>query len=78
MKTFDKNKAIIAQKKYVTDNCLPHFAPLSGNCYACKKSIYDVQEIQYGDRKHSTGISVETASSSLITGCPHCCRSYCD
>lgn len=55
---------IKAQKKYTTKHGLPHFAPHSGKC-SCGKQIYEK-------------IDIETASSSLITGCPHCNRSYCD
>ncbi|HHT04525.1 MAG TPA: hypothetical protein GX005_09445 [Bacteroidales bacterium] len=25
-----------------------------------------------------TGITLEMAGKELITGCPHCCRTYCD
>lgn len=28
--------------------------------------------------EYTTGISVEKAATSLVTGCPHCYRSYCD
>lgn len=61
-------KAIEAQEKYCSKNKLPHFAPHNGNCYICGKNIYEGQ----------LAISVEQASSSLITGCPYCGRSYCD
>ena len=54
---------------------LPHFAPLNGICFACKRDIYQAYEI--GTRE-SKGIDIERAGKELITGCPHCYRSYCD
>jgi len=54
-----------AQKAYTIKEQLPHFAPTDGVCWNCGKQIY-------------TGISLEKASTQLITGCPHCHRSYCD
>lgn len=35
--------------------------------------LLDSPELEY-----TTGITVEKAATSLITGCPHCNRSYCD
>jgi hypothetical protein len=72
--TFDATKASEAQRDYCKTKNAPHFAPIDGRCYKCGKNIY----VQYdrGDRK--SGISVERAGASLITGCPHCSRSYCD
>ena len=57
---------IETQKKYCKDNKAPHFAPEDGFCYNCGKQIY------------ADGRSIEYASKNLITGCPHCHRSYCD
>lgn len=54
-----------AQVKYITRQKLPHFAPPNGVCWCCYRQIYDC-------------ISYKRASTSLITGCPHCHRSYCD
>lgn len=73
-KTFDSAKARKAQADLCKEKNYPHFAPLSGVCWNCKKDIY--QQIDRGTYK--TGISVEQATESLITGCPHCNRSYCD
>lgn len=53
----------------------PHFAPMSGRCFKCNRDIY--QAYMIGDWE-SKGINVERASKELITGCPHCNRSYCD
>lgn len=73
-KTFNTNEACKAQKKYQDDNNHPDFAPRDGSCFRCCRNIYT--EIDHGDYK--TGISVEDAGKSLITGCPHCHYSYVD
>lgn len=57
--------AITAQKQYCRDNKAPHFAPEDGFCWSCGKQIY-------------TRIDEQQAGKDLITGCPHCNRSYCD
>jgi len=72
--TFNVNEAIQAQKKLCIENYYPHFVPNDGRCYNCKKQIYE--QIQRGN--FTTGISLEKAKAGLITGCPHCNRSYCD
>lgn len=72
--TFDVKLACEAQAKYVKEKGYPHFAPTSGRCYDCGRNIYS--QIVNGDYK--SGYSVERASSELITGCPHCLRSYCE
>ena len=61
----DVRKAIAEQKQYCKEHHDPHFAPQDGFCWSCGKQIY---VNGYEDR----------ASSELITGCPHCHRSYCD
>ena len=43
----------------------PYFAPKDGFCWSCGEQIYE-------------RISWEQARHELITGCPHCSRSYCD
>ena len=58
-------KAMKAQKEYCEKNHLPYFAPSRGVCFSCGQNIY-------------TKIGVWTAGHELITGCPHCCRSFCD
>lgn len=57
--------AIAAQKQYCKNNKAPHFAPEDGFCWSCGKQIY-------------TRIDEKQAGKDLITGCPHCSRSYCD
>lgn len=74
MEHFNKQKAIIAQKEYCEKSGNPHFAPSDGNCWACRMNIYDKKT--KGDNEY--GVTVERAAKGLITGCPHCHRSYCD
>jgi len=73
---FDRASAISAQEKYCKEKGYPHFAPRNGRCWHCGRNFYDEVEHPGGVRR--TGISVERAGSELITGCPHCNRSYCD
>ena len=76
MATFDKEKAIEAQKKLCKEKGYPNFAPNKGICWKCGRNIYE--ELTIGERNYKTGISVEKAGEELVTGCPHCKRSYCD
>jgi len=60
----------------------PHFAPESGLCWSCRKQIYEpltrkMRGFKMEIIEVTTGISVEKATKELITGCPHCNRSYC-
>lgn len=79
METYDVSRAKEAQKVFCEAKNFPHFAPHSGICWKCGCNIYEqVTQRGYGDKERITGISVEAAGSHLITGCPHCNRSYCD
>lgn len=61
-------------------------APLNGICWTCRKNIYkpifkklvnDVCVIvQKEDASFVSGITIEE-SKKVVTGCPHCNRSYC-
>lgn len=79
----------IAQKNLCKEKNYPDFAPSIGVCWSCRRNIYQ----NYGWNKgnwnrpitedgaevdYVTGISVEEAGSELVTGCPHCHKSYCD
>lgn len=76
---YDITKSIQAQKKYCEENDVPHFAPHSGNCWSCRKNIYEPREYSgWNGGTYTSGITVEKAGSELVTGCPHCNRSYCD
>lgn len=72
--TFNSAHAGTAQAKYCHLKGYPHFAPDGGQCHSCRKNIY--AKIDHGD--YSSGISVDKAGKSHITGCPHCHRSFCD
>ena len=56
---------IKAQKDYTDRTGYPHFAPNDGICWDCGKQIYEK-------------ITMEKATTELITGCPRCNRSYCE
>ena len=58
-------QGVEAQKKYCEENKVPMFAPPNGYCWSCRTNIYTI-------------ISVKEASARLITGCPHCNKSYVD
>ncbi|MFV8845118.1 hypothetical protein [Serratia fonticola] len=74
MKTFNSEVARQAQAKYCKEKQYPHFAPLDGICYRCKRDIYQ----QQASSVRTTGVSVQEAGSKLICFCPHCNRSYDD
>lgn len=54
-----------AQRQYCRETKTPRFAPTDGICWSCHKQIY-------------SRISLEMASTRLITGCPHCHYSFCE
>lgn len=78
--TYNPAKAREAQEKYCNETGTPHFAPNSGRCWKCGQNIYEqIEKIsRYSDKTYTTGISVEEARERLVTGCPHCNRSYVD
>ncbi|MBU9711104.1 hypothetical protein [Evansella tamaricis] len=79
MSEFNVQKSIKAQEEYCKRTGAPHFAPSSGVCWKCNKNIYNPHEKAVLDGKHYfSGITTEKAASELITGCPHCYRTYCD
>lgn len=63
----DVRACIEAQEQYCRDNKVPHFAPEDGFCWSCGEQIYARR-----------GRGIHYASTELVTGCPHCHRSYCD
>ena len=74
---FDPTEAAKAQEAYCDRNEVPMYAPANGICYRCGRNIYD--PITYRGHENKTyGISVEVASRSLITSCPHCNYSFVD
>ena len=72
-KTYDPIKAAKAQESYCDQHEIPHFAPSDGYCYMCNRNIYSLGKYNDGS---PCGISVEEASSKLITGCPYCHYSF--
>lgn len=44
----------------------PQFVSDSGACYSCRRNVYQNYERHGYDGTH------------LVTGCPHCNRSFCD
>lgn len=71
---FDTSLATKGQREFALARKYPHFAPGDGRCYSCNEQIYEQKD--HGGYK--SGIGVESASTSLVTGCPHCHHSYCD
>lgn len=65
MNSEEINEKKRAQKELCEKEGWPYFAPESGICWRCKKQIYEE-------------ISLEKASTELITGCPYCHWSYCE
>ena len=60
------------QKALCLEKGHPHFAPLSGVCYACGKNVYQNYERENGSASFGWN------GTALVTGCPHCHRSFCD
>lgn len=71
--TFDNKKAAAAQREYCEKQECPMFAPSDGLCYRCGRNIYLPTN---GSNGAVFGITVENASSTLVTGCPHCNFSF--
>lgn len=77
MKVFNVQESIKAQRNYCEKTGAPHFAPRNGVCWSCNKNIYEEHPWKYNP-EITSGIDVERAATELVTGCPHCNRSYCD
>lgn len=90
-KQFNSLLAMQKQEELCREEGHPHFAPRSGRCWKCNRDIYSSigwSKYEFGRRKQveldspelysTTGITVKKASEELVTGCPHCNRSYCD
>lgn len=88
MSEFNVTESIIAQEEYCEREDAPHFAPRSGSCWNCHMNIYEPRHwkvemsrkvpVSEEESKITTGITTKKAAESLVTGCPHCNRSYCD
>ena len=82
-KTYNARQATTAQSEYCKRTGAPHFAPGNGICWQCRRNIYEkvvwkMTNLAGKEIEVETGITVEKAGKSLVTGCPHCHRSYCD
>lgn len=80
---YDIEKSAEHQEEYCKERQFPLFAPYQGRCFSCHNNIYkpiQKQRFYLGTQKqfYISGITTETASKTLITGCPHCGRSFCD
>ena len=76
MEDYNTKLAIEAQAKYCKDHDAPNFAPaFDGSCFRCHQNIYAKIVHPSG---YVTGITVEQAGRTLITGCPHCHYSFVD
>lgn len=73
-KDFNVSESIKGQKEYCIKNEAPDFAPSNGVCWKCHNNIYKPIK----NRGYVSGITTEKAKTELVTGCPHCHRSYCD
>ncbi|PKM61667.1 MAG: hypothetical protein CVU99_02590 [Firmicutes bacterium HGW-Firmicutes-4] len=63
------------QVKLWEEKSYPDFAPRSGKCYRCGRDIYQNYLLgTHWEPKISNGHDGKT----LVTGCPHCHRSFCD
>lgn len=53
----------------------PHFASVTGRCFKCHKDVY--QNYVLGTHWEPR-ISYGHDGKTLVTGCPHCHKSFCD
>lgn len=70
---YNPAEAIKAQEEYCTAKHVPRFAPANGMCTYCQEQIYAPRR-----GKTTGGISLKEAGSRMVTGCPHCHRSFCE
>lgn len=61
----------MAQEEYCEEHGVPLFAPISGICHNCFRSIY-----WRNNQTERIGYTVEEARSIHITSCPHCNASF--
>lgn len=76
---YDRLKATEAQKELAISKDAPFFPPLSGLCWNCLENIYLPKAVyRKGKIIGYAGITVKQAGEKLITGCPHCNKSFVD
>ena len=76
-KTFNTIEAIKMQEAYCAKHGFPMYVPANGWCRDCGRNIFEPYTYRREPIK-TTGISVEEAGSRLISGCPHCNRTFVD
>lgn len=72
---YDAKVAAYLQYKHCADSGHLLFAPNDGRCYHCGRNIYEPVKRKDGTE---TGITVEAAGKTVVTGCPHCNYSFCE
>ena len=78
-RTFNIAVAADAQARYCVEARSPLFAPGKGTCWNCGKNIYKAhRHVTRDGREYTTGYAVQEAEGRLITGCPHCHKSFVD
>lgn len=70
-------EAVQKQLLFCKNHSLPMFAPNDGECYYCKKNIYQNYYDQIEDEA-SYGIKIDEAGKRHITYCRHCSRTFLD
>lgn len=65
-----------AQREYTERESLPMFA-YGAVCFNCNRNVYQNYANPRGFWDY-VGVTLESASTELITGCPHCNQSFCD
>lgn len=71
-------KCIKLQKGFAKKKDCPHFAPKDGICCRCGRNIYQNYEIRFFKETRNSKGYANIAGKELITGCPHCSRTFCD
>ena len=72
-RTFNPESAAAAQEAYCEEHGIPMFAPKNGCCPNCCRNIY--LPISNGIVR-LYGVSVQEAGERVISGCPHCHKSF--
>ena len=75
---YNPKKARESQSELQKEKVFPAFAPKNGMCWSCHNDIYKPITTTNGDIIYITGITLKSAAENLVTGCPHCRKSYCD
>lgn len=68
-------KAAQAQEDFCASKSTLNFVKF-GHCFSCGNNVF--AQVFHPNRKFNqyTGVTVEEAGTALITGCPHCNRSF--